>query len=112
MMEGTQETRGMVRRMMCNSLVIVKAKPADTPSQVVFSWAEAAGVRKEDARELLDKLRQSLPFEEDGCLRGAAVLDALGLQAKLMRDCDWVGAKRLRDCIDRLREQFRLSGLL
>lgn len=110
--EGRQETRGMVRRMMRNRLAIVKAKAAEAPSQVVFRWADESGVERKDALELLERLRRSLPFEEDGCIRGLAILDALELQAKLLRDCDWASANRLRLSADRLREQFTRMGLL
>lgn len=111
-MEARQETRGMVRRLMRNRLAIVKAKPVESPSRVVFRWADESGVKREDALELLERLRRSLPFEEDGCVRGEAILDALELQAKTLRDCDWAEANRLRLSADRLREQFTRMGLL
>lgn len=111
-MEPRQDTRGMLRRMSRNNLVVVKAERADTPSQAVFRWAEESGVERGDAIELLERLRRSLPFEEDGCLRGGAILDALELQATLMRDCDWAGANRLRLSADSLRKQFTQLGLL
>lgn len=110
--EPRQDTRGMLRRMTRNRLVIVKAKPAETPSQVVFRWAEESDVDRENAIELLERLRRSLPFEEDGCLQGGAILDAIELQATLMRECDWAAANRLRISADNLREQFTQLGLL
>lgn len=112
LMEPRQDTRGMLRRMGRNKLVVVKADLADTPSQVVFRWAEESGVERGDAIELLEKLRRSLPFEEDGRLQGKAILDALELQATLMRDCDWAAASRLRLSADNLRQQFTRLGLL
>lgn len=111
-MEAKQKTRGMLRRMMRNELVVVKAKPAEAPSQIVFQWAEESGVKREVALELLERLRRSLPFEEDGSLRGSYILDALERQATLLRDCDWADANRLRLSADRLREQFTRMGLL
>ncbi len=111
-MEGKQATRGMVRRMMRNNLAIVKSKPAEAPSRVVLRWADESGVTREDALELLERLRRSLPFEEDGCIRGSAILDAIELQAALVRDCDWVAANRLRLSADKLRDQFTRMGLL
>lgn len=110
--EGRQETRGMVRRMMRNSLAIVRAKPAETPSQVVFQWASESGLERAVALELLERLRQSLLFEEDGCIQGTAILDALERQATLMREHDWVTANKLRLTADRLRDQFTQAGLL
>lgn len=112
-MEGTQETRGLLRRMMRNNnLAIVKTVPAETPSQAVFQWAEESGVARRNALELLERLRQTLPFEEDGCLKGLAILDALDRQVDLMRDGDWSSANRLRFFCEGLRDQFTRLGLL
>jgi len=110
--EPRQDTRGMLRRMMRNKMVIVRAEPAKTPSQVVSQWAEESGVKKDAALELLERLRGSLPFDEDGCLQGKAVLDAIELQATLMRDCDWASANKLRISAISLREQFTRLGML
>lgn len=111
-MEDTQETRGILRRMMRNRLAIVKTVPAETPSQVVFQWAEESGATREDAIELLERLRRTLPFEEDGCLNGSAILDAIDQQADLMRDGDWPSSNRLRFFNEKLRDQLAQLGLL
>ncbi len=110
-MEPRQETMGMLRRMRRNKLAAVKSEPAESPSQVVLRWAQELGVERKAALELLEKLQPTLPFEEDGRLRGSAVLDALELQAALVRDC-WAAANRLRLAADKLRDQFTRMGLL
>ncbi len=86
----------MLRRMIRNRLIIVKTDSAETPSQVVFRWAGESGVAREDALELLERLRKSLPFEEDGCLQGSAILDALDRQASLMRNSSWASGSEER----------------
>lgn len=112
MMEGTQETRGMLRRMMRNKLVIVDAKPAETPSEVVFGWAEEFGVTRVGAIELLERLRQAIPFDEDGRLNGSAIVDAIDRQANLVHRSNWSFSNKLRFAAERLREQFTHMGLL
>jgi len=102
----------MVRRMMRNNLAIVKAKPAESPSQVVFRWAEESDVERKAAIELLERMRRAILFEEDGCLRGGAILDALETQASLLRDVDWAAANKLRISAEKLRGQFTRLGLL
>ena len=100
-------------RMQRNSAPVAKASLAETPSDVIFRWAEEAGIPagRAELGDLAAALRGSrLLFDEDGRLAGAAIADALGEQAALCRG--WPAANKLRLLAARVRDVLGELGLL